>query len=175
MNKKALIISCVLLGVGLAGSNPALTQTRKTQTIQSKTKPKVSTPTKAVVTPAKTTSRADELNKNKDDYRATKCIEDIEAATGYKVSSRGTLSNDKNAFLCRVQLTRRGNASIYFNLQDVGFSAKSQIINFGCKSGKGQCISGQASTTQGGLHVRNTPKQNLVQCFEFLSTYCTPV
>ena len=173
MNKKALVISCLLLGVGLAGSNPALTQTRKSQTIQSKTKPKVSTATKAVVTPAKTTSRADELNKNKNDFRATKCIEDIEAATGYKVSSHGTLSTDKDAFLCKVKLTR-GNTNVYFNLQDVGFGANGQSVTFGCKSGKGKCVSGQASTTQGGLPVRNTPKQDLVQCFEFLSTYCTP-
>lgn len=168
------MISCLLLGIGLISASPALTQTKKKQTIQTKTTTKASTPTKAPVVQANTTSRADELTKSKNDFRATKCREDIEAATGYNVSSNGYRSNDKDAFLCGVKLTRQGSPSVYFNLRDVNFSANGQSVNFGCKGGKGECVSAQSTKTSGGLPVRSTPNQDLVQCFEYLATYCTP-
>ena len=170
MNKQMIFASCLFLSISFIAAAPLIAQTKAKQSIKVKKAPQRAATPK--VTKADNSSRKEDLQKNADNYRLIKCMNDIEEATGYSILNRGFPH-------CRLTLQKQGKSSVTFNLKNVSFSnisigAKGGI-KFKCISGKNDCVSqGIRSMSSSGIAYKNTPDQNLVQCFQHLAKKCTP-
>lgn len=165
-----IFASCLFLSLSFIAAAPVIAQTKTTQSIKVKKAPQRATTPK--VTKADDSSRTEALKKNADNYKFSKCMTDIEEATGYSILNRGFPH-------CRITLKKQGKPSITFNLKHVSFSGVSLGIKggikFKCISGKNDCVrQGPRSMSSSTTSYKNTPNQNMAQCFQLLATKCTP-